>query len=305
MIRTVKQLEMRLIIFIMLSIVSFFVFPGDAISNDENINHNKELKREIKTLNLINGFYLSREQMKLLMEQASKAQELKDFFIKEYSSISESSTKVLERLKSELEKDKGEVSKDIAKSIHLTHIKVIKLRSDYEDKMSKVIEEVKRNLTDTQLYIIDKFKPCLVPPKGPLRIGQLGSDIGGVKQLERVRAMLSYKYSVKKYSIADKIIRRLSLYNSKGVEMDKDKIRSTILSTFDEVRNLSDIDFELRKKDIASKLRENIFPKRRRINIDAKIEKLLLSPITISILKNRIRDSEKDRTYCSRKEVVK
>lgn len=85
-----------------------------------------------------------------------------------------------------------------------------------------------------------------MPPKGPARIGQAHDAAGSVKQLERIRQVPDYRYSVKKYEFADKILEYASWHKPKGAKIDEE------------------------------------------LDIDARIEHLLLNPAIIPVLEEKL-----------------
>lgn len=278
---------------IVIFLVFYFAFcldlAKDAACQNVDLDNEKELKQEIHILNLINGLYLSTEQMESLIEQAKKAHNITETFMERHNQYSEDSSQTLEKLKDELIEDKGYVSKDIAREVHQSHREMLELRSDYEKQMSKIVEGVKGNLTSNQLYIIETFKPCLVPPKGPARVGQADDHVHGVKQLERIRKISDHVYSTRKYELADRIVQRLLLYKPRSTDIDEDEARDKILSIYEVARSLPDLDFEVKKEELAKELKESILPEKKGLDIDIKIERFLLNPKTVSILEEKLK----------------
>lgn len=263
--------------------------PEEAVCQKDDLDSQKKLRQEIQLLNLLKGLYLSDEQMKYLIEKAREVEDIRESFIQKQCRYSDVSTQTLKRLKGELEEEKTEVSEEIARAIHQTRRKMLKLKADYEEKIEKIVEEVKNNLTGKQLHIIEEFKPCLVPPKGPARFGQADDTPGGVRQLERIRKMPDYRYSLKKYEFADRVLERALLHKPGGEELDQDQLRSKILLIFDEARRLSEIDFELQKEELVKKLRQDILPQPKTVDVDTKIERFLLSPVAVTLLEEKLR----------------
>lgn len=263
---------------------------GDGLSQREDFDDQRELRQEIVLLNLINGLHLSEEQMGFLTRKAREAQNIREAFIEEYHRHSDTSSQSLEGLREELIDDKGYVSDEVSRELHHANIEMVKLRSEYQNDIDRIVEDVKGVLRKAQLYIIEEFKPCLVPPKGPLRVGQAGDAAVGVKHLERIRKIPDNRYSLKKYELTDRILERILLHKPRDIEIDKESARDKILSIFDEARQLSGVDFKLKKEELAKELRDNIIPKSKTIDIDIKIERFLLASTVIPILEQRLEE---------------
>lgn len=281
-----------LTISLVLGFIFYFYLPKEVFAQKKGLDSQKELRQEIQILNLINGLYLSSAQMEFLIKQAKKTQELRENFLEEYQKYSDELNEILKELKGELIENTAEVSEDIAKKVHQLNHKILKLKVDYEEEMDNIIQQVKNNLSGNQIYIIEEFKPCLIPPKGPLRVGQAGSSKAGLKQLERIREIPEHIYSVKKDEIAGRFLEKILLYKPKGQEIDEEEARNKILSIFDEARALSDLDFELKKEKLAAQLKEDILPEIKTIDVDTKIEHFLLNPSVIPILEEKIENKE-------------
>jgi hypothetical protein len=294
---------MRRLKFIRKNLVSFFIalclifYYGIAQSGfccqSDELKQQEEIKKEIQVINLINGLYLTQEQIDFLIKQIEKLNEKKKNFKEKYKRYASSLDEDLMRLKKELLEDETEVSKDLARQIHYRNRLLHKLREEYDTEIDKIVQLVKDNLTETQLHIIREFKPCLVPPKGPSRIGEIGNANREVKQLERIRNMSEEDYLLRKEEIASRIVERILFYipKRKRKDIERSIMLEKILAMFDEVRTLSDIDFELSKEEIAKEFKaeiENLLPKRENnIDIEVKIKRFLLSPQSLSILKNQ------------------
>lgn len=262
--------------------------PKNVSCQEEQWSCEKRLEQEIQLLNLLKGLYLSDEQMRFLIEKAKMIPDSKEAAFGEYKRYAQVSTQILENLKGELVEDKG-VSKDVTREVHQRRKKIVELKAAHEQRVEKIVAEVKNNLTSKQLHILEEFKPCLVPRKGPARFGQADDPKGAVKQLEHIRKMPDYRYSLKKHELVEKILQRALLHKPRGIEIDEDELRSKILAIFDEARGLPEVDFNLGKEELAKRLKDEVSPApKKEVDIDAKIERFLLNPAVISILEEKI-----------------
>jgi len=250
----------------------------------------KTLRVEIQLLNLLNGLYLSPEQMSFLIDKATHLEAAKNNYTRKHKSYSYQSTESLKKLKEELINENTEVSKGVAHDVHKTSQNYLKLKAAYEEELARAIDEVKANLTSAQLHILDEFKPCLMPPKGPARFGQSEGAEGLTKQLERIRQAPDHVYSVRRYEIANKMIEKLRLHKPKGVELDEDAIRDHILSVYERARELDEIDFNLEKEALAKQLKEGLLPQaqKKELPLEVKIENYLLNPVIVGLLEDKL-----------------
>ena len=104
-------------------------------------------------------------------------------------------------LKREVKKEVPQIDKDLARKIHKNNLLINKLRRDYLSTLNKICEEIKSKLNQNQLYNLENFKPCLVPPKGNARIGQAPDPEGLTKYIERIRKMSDEEFNLQKEKI--------------------------------------------------------------------------------------------------------
>lgn len=268
--------------------VACVTFPGRVFSQ-ECLDEQKELRAQIQSLNLIRGLYLSDEQKEFLLNKAKAARELKEAYIAQYRQYRQDSEQGLLELKGELMEDTSEVSADVAGDVYQSQKRILELKADYEGRIGTLVRAVKNNLSSKQLLIIKEFKPCLVPPKGPARSGQSEDAYGLSARLERLRSMPPGRYAVKKYEAAEKLIEEALLHKPRGTEADKTELRQKVLAVFDQARGLSEVDFNLRKDELAKQLKEETSLKpETEIDIDARIEQFLLTPAVIAVLEEQL-----------------
>ena len=281
-----KVLNKTLVVSLLL--VFCFILAQDAASEIKELESQKKLRQEIQLLNLLIGLYLTDGQMSFLIEKAQQAEEIQETFKGRYKEYSQGSTETLEKLKKEIKEDKQEVSEEIARTVHRQHRKLLECKTEYDREMEQVISEAKNSLTSKQLAIIEEFEPCLVPPKGPARFGQANDSPMGIKQLERIRQIPPYRYSVGKDDFAKRMAERALIYKRRGEEIDEEKLKAEILAIMDRARALSEIDFNLRKEGLAQGLKQIIVPEIKTLDIDTKIEHFLLNPAIISLLEDKL-----------------
>ncbi|MBN3039483.1 MAG: hypothetical protein JW869_08740 [Candidatus Omnitrophica bacterium] len=285
-------------------LLGIYGYASAQPQQQRGMNEQAKLKQEIQLLNLLSGLYLTDEQMLYLISKAKELESLKKRLREKAQRQTQAQTETLQELKQELEEYEtdGEVSEEVAKQVHQSGMELRKLRVEYDEKMDNITEEVKGNLTSTQLHIIEEFVPCLVPPKGPARFGQAAAAEAGAQktqQLERIRAMSELVYEKRKYTMVERALETARLYANKQEEFNEDELKDRLLAIFDEARKLSDIDFGWRKDQLALELKECIFPEHKGGDIDQRIQKFLLSPTAIEVLEGELAKKTEEATTVS------
>jgi len=247
----------------------------------------RELRTQITLYNLVNGLYLTNDQMEFILSRAKDLDSLRERLKERKKSNASTLTQALLDLKEEVKQEVPQVSENLAKRIHQGNNLLLRLRKEYIDALGEATEQVKSALSDNQIYLIKSFKPCLIPPKGPARIGQLSSQGGPTRLLERIRDMPARRYETKKYEIADRIIEKLSVRSPRLSAEQLGEAKIILLQTMDDVRELSDVEFALQKEDIAHEIKNTVLRdkhKESEIDVDKRIARFLLSPQIIPAL---------------------
>ncbi|MBU4305336.1 MAG: hypothetical protein KJ893_06930 [Candidatus Omnitrophica bacterium] len=246
------------------------------------------LQDEIKAYNLVNGLYLEAGQMEFILRAAEDAQAKKKTLESRFENDCELQKRALSELKDELRENKGEVSADIARQVHMNTTQNKKLQKEYRDFLKSKAQAVQAILNESQLFALQNFKPCLVPPKGAARIGQDDSGERLADFLERVRGIPDARYAQRKSVIAERYVQRVSEHLPEIAEDDITRIKNTLLLTLDNVRRLSDVDFMMEKETIARELKEKTLPPRRAFSVEESISRFLLQPGIIAVLKEKL-----------------
>lgn len=245
-------------------------------------------RTQIHILNLLNGLELDKKQMQLILDAAYEAEEIRS-----------KTKKTIERKEKEIASAYEEVLKvakagslvipdDIANKVHKVNQEADKIRQEAQGKLSDLAIKIKDNLESHQLYVLEDYKPCIIPPVKEGRIGQADNPHGFTKVLERVRAMPEDLYDSRKDEIAQKAIDKIKAQVPAGFIIEEGKIKAQLLAAMDEARALSDTDFAIKKEGISQNIKTQLLPQKPPINIGVKIERFLLQPEIIPILEKRI-----------------
>jgi hypothetical protein len=255
----------------------------------------RELRTQITLYNLVNGLYLTNDQMEFILGRAKELDSLRERLEERKKSNAPTLTQALLDLKEEVKHEVPQVSENLAKRIHQGNNLLLRLRKEYIDALGEATEQFKSTLSDNQIYLIKSFKPCLIPPKGPARIGQLSSQGGPTRLLERIRDMPARRYETKKYELADRIIEKLSVRSPRLSTEQLGEAKIILHRTMDDVRELSDVEFALQKEDMAHETKYTVLRdkhKESEIDVDKRIARFLLSPQIIPVLEEGLSERE-------------
>ena len=258
-------------------VLIFFTAPVFSIQDrletglDDRLSKKREMVRnlfnDISTVNLLNGLYLTEQQMREILTLAKKAQRMKQEFIEKkgavYMEVLDEAEQAYQNLFAEIMK--GEPAKQGSRiereSVRIEYqLKEItdKVMRTMSDELSVPDHELSKILTPEQQQVIDGFKPCLIPPKdlkNPLRAGQASSNDRVINMLRRIREIPSYTWDHRKYQFLSRHVERFSRHRSVMTEAEKEKEIQRLLTLTEKARALSDTDFELEKETLAEELR--------------------------------------------------
>ena len=273
------------------SLLITFSLPQNVLGEPvKHIDRLMELHKEIQLLNLINGLELDQAQMEVIIQKAETAKKIREEFstkVKENSQESAQAIQILRELRNDLMQDKN-ISQNLRRRVHEIEAEVHRLREQYDERITKLALEIKGILHEHQLYALEQYVPCLIPPEKGSRAGQAENLEGAERQLMRIRNLPYPVFERRKEGIAQATIDRIKRHLPKGYIMDEDAERERILSIFEEARNLSDVDFALRKTELVQRLKSKYELPKPPIDMSVKIERFLLAPEIIPLLKEKM-----------------
>lgn len=240
----------------------------------------RESGKEIFILNLLNSLYLTNEQIEFILGRARELEELRPDEDEEQRQL-----EILESIKGDLKNDNYVT--DINREEFVQIKKEMESRKKiYGEKLKGYAKEVKDILTPVQQKILEDYKPCIIPPKGPSRIGQADDSSRFLEQIEKIRQIPEDIYNNRHGEIAERAISRW-MDSPKGYQLDekeKNDLYKKILEFYKKIRSIEDIDFEVSKENLANEFK-NLFPQKEiKMDVLTKISKFLLSNESIKIL---------------------
>lgn len=275
---------------VMITIILSFALPLDSIAQEGDQKLEK-IKTQIHILNLLNGLELNKQQMQLILDAAREAQgvclKTKDA-IAQKGELIQAYEEVLRVAKT----GSIVIPQDVAFRFHKADQEVDKIKKVGREKMTALVLKIKDNLKPHQTYILDDYKPCIIPPVKKGKIGQAADAGGFVKVLEHIHHMPKDQYYLRRDRIAQDAIDKVRAKVPSGFILDEEKLKDQLLKTMDDVRVMSDVDFSIKKEKIAENIKAQLLPEKPPMNIGVKIERFLLQPEIIPILEERIKSGK-------------
>lgn len=268
------------------------------------------LMREIQTINLINGLYISNEQIAKLLPAIESAVSCEERLNGTLSENDREMESILLQMRKELTAG-GAPSKETIERFHRVEVKVQERRFDYLTAKKKVLGSVKGLLTENQKALISEYQPCIIPATqqaNPERIGQSGNNDMLVNVLEKSREVSESEYGRFKSHFLENTRRMITLHRPDADIDEELKRHGEIL---DRARAMNDVDFEMKKSDLALEFKgeqsgshkaQDVIEKpavkdgqggtdkadgRQRSDLDRKIDEFLLNRYACSYLKSK------------------
>lgn len=246
------------------------------------------LVRDLHTLNLVNGLQLSNRQMQKMIPLIKQAEEADMRLKKARAEHLKRYNRVLETLRARLSSH-NDITDKMQKSLNKASDPVERAMVYKRDILSKLTPKIKAILTANQRHMLSNYEPCMVPTpnvSNPERIGGTVDSQKFAKWLAWIRKMDEEEYQKEKRKMLDEKRRMMKVYNTdhqiKSVILQMDKAAVT-------ARNLSDVEFEMRKDRLAD-IRMPVSTRKGRE--DEFIRRYLLNPFLIGIYKQRIKKAE-------------
>lgn len=255
-----------------------------------------DLRKEINLHNLINGLYLSQDQMSQMLAVLRKVEGIRGEHRAKVIAHAHQMEEILKRIRETVARDE-EIGQDLAREFHRAKRKWEDLREEFRRSMIPYGDEIKGILNENQIALINDFKPCVIPPQDTwdsARIGQASGDTRmGERFLTRVRGMDEKTYQRRKPFIIERHIERVERHVGLLSDDERAKEERRVADIFTRARELSDVDFEAQKGDLARELREphekalEGVHRKRKGDLD-KVGRFLLDPRLTSILEKRL-----------------
>jgi len=214
----------------------------------------RQIKQEISLLNLLNGLYLSSQQVDELFDLAEQAATLQTQTRQAASTESADYVAKLEVLRDGLYQTTGPsdtVEREAQQAEAATEIRP---RDEMLEQLGQLEMQARNVLTDGQIAIIERFKPCLLPPKDladPIAVGQASTTALEELILDVIRRMPNALYHQRREAIVQAVLRQGEREKGKLPDDVREGMARTLLAKLNEMRGMDDVDFDLKKTELA------------------------------------------------------
>lgn len=254
-----------------------------ASLNAKSTERVKDLVKEVKILNLLNGFEISEEQKSTIGKRIREIEKIQDRFEKTIENDAEIFEAGLEKTIEILEEGK-KLPPSLKKDISTYNKEVKELHREKEEEIINIVKKVEEILQPQQIQLLKDFIPCLIPPPGEARVGQSGSPHGIVKHLEKIRELPENIYSRERENIIEIALKKKKENSPLQEEFDEDEEREMICSILERTRTMGDVDFALKKNELAEEFKGEKKKRDSEKDILHKIRNFLLDPIVLKYL---------------------
>jgi hypothetical protein len=254
------------------------------------------LRKEIVLNNLVNGLYLSPQQMTQMLTTLRKVEGIRGEYRAKAISQARQMEEILTRVRETVARDE-EIDGELAREFRRAKKGLQDLKEEFHGSMMPYRDEMEGVLNENQRALIDEFRPCVIPPRDTgdsARIGQASGDTRmGERFLTRIRQMDEKIYGRRRPFIIDRHIERVERHVGLFSDEEREKEEMRVADIFEKARDLSDVDFEAQKGNLARELKEPHEKamqgrhRRRKGDMD-KLGRFLLDPKLIPILEKRL-----------------
>jgi len=288
----------------------------ESYSANDTFRNFRQLERDIPSLYLINGLYLSKEQTSELLEIDSKAAAIETRFRRRTENLFKKRTndreEQIDGLIERVAKGKGLEHRHLERSgaarrLRRASVEIREMRREKSSDLDDLADKLYELLSPSQRHIVDTFVPCFIPPhnfRSPERVGQAAGDTSFTERaLERIRRQKRYETEVVIQKALDRLVpHAMQKTHMKYSEAAEKKLRSEMEERLRDVcermSEMSDSDFELERSSLAAELLPPN-PKERDSGGDRgavrwKIRRYILNTGVMDVLSERSGESASD-----------
>ena len=260
-----------------------------ASTKAEGLGEVANLRRDVQLLNLINGLDLSAEQMQFILDRAREAEAVRA----EIKSRAQGNAVITSQVLSELRETlmRGEViSSELRDEFFSVERENHALKEEWEQEMTRLVLEVEGNLEGHQIYALEHYVPCVIPPEGETRIGQAEDTHAGQALLQRIRDIPADQFEARKQKIAQRVLERVlaRLPKSQALALDQEEETEWILCFLEKVRGLEEMTFAAEKAELIEEVKSRYASPGVPVDVSVKIERHLLDPRIIPLLEEKL-----------------
>ncbi|KAF1079630.1 MAG: hypothetical protein GQF41_4188 [Candidatus Rifleibacterium amylolyticum] len=247
---------------LMLLLVFLLFYPSfantaQAVPRVQGMEELEELREEISLLNLLRGLYLSEDQLTQLCEIAVEA----DNAVKSTASpILRDRKEIVATfadLRNRLFMAPGQETQSQQKAQQIND-RLKEAQETVREHLARLETRMASVMTSAQLEIIEGFVPCLIPPrdlKNPVRVGQAGAAEGPLARMtELIYATPEDVWNERKMILIGKVVQKIEEESGKLSDAMRNDLLNRLSATAKKIRAIDQVDFALKKGDLADEL---------------------------------------------------
>jgi hypothetical protein len=182
---------------------------------------------------------------------------------------------------------KGEqASPELKKRLHAAKTALEDLKEAESSEIDGIADSAAGILKGHQVYALEHYTPCLIPPDGT-SIGQAAENDGIARKLDNLRKLPDEKYKKVRYAAAGEIYKHIQKNVPAGTALDSEAEMSFIFALLDRVRSMNAAEFSVRKEAIVSEIKDRYKARLPPLRLSARIRNLLLDPAIIPLLDSK------------------
>ncbi|MDI6775303.1 MAG: hypothetical protein QME60_07940 [Verrucomicrobiota bacterium] len=252
-------------------IVGGLTGPAAETSSSDTAFRFRQFERDIPSLYLLNGLYLTQEQAAKLASLLNKNYESEIRFRKEFD-------KIIEKRSGDLRKESDETARPAAtgrlsdrdgkRGLHGRRLldarkEILDMRVLKQREQDALADQAYALLTPSQRKTVEGFAPCFIPSadfRNPERVGQAANDTSFIeKGMARLRNAPEERTSEAMDRALDALVpyamnKRNIKYSEEAEQSARNELAERLSSLTPKIRAMSDADFELDKANLANKV---------------------------------------------------
>ena len=248
------------ILALIICILGSSVFADTTYFSEEELAELREirqLREDINLCNLLNGIYLSKEQMEDILELAKEAQKIRQTYLEQSKQKLHKTKRAFEALRREVIKGTG-INPHIGRRAASLNHKAKEQREALNEELRELEQRVGAILTAGQKQILLEFKPCLLPPRNlnePERAGQAFSSAPAIRVLRRLRQLPPRRYAIVRHRVIQRHLNNLTEHHYiEFTPEERQEEYQRLLALCDRVRAMNDVDLSSRKSNLLRSL---------------------------------------------------
>lgn len=275
--------------FLVIVILILYFTSSKMVFGQSNIedDHILKVRKDIQLLNLINGLELDKRQAEFILKKAKEAEEIRKNYNERIKEKEIEFVSDLQDLRENLFQGKV-VSSDLKTKVQKGNELTKKLKDSYDTRINDLAVSIKNELYSHQLYSLQEYIPCLIPPETSSRIGQVKDSKGIEKLLDNYRNMPEPVFNKRKKIFVQRSIDIIRKHLPKGFIIEEEKEGNRISAVLEKARSLNDVDFSLKKTELTKSIISEYDLPQLPIDISIKIEKYFLSPEIVPLLQEKL-----------------